>query len=65
MEGVFLLLTSLICGLTLPKLYIFTNCKLHEEARKKIFGIHFNNIKIILNRNGIKRNPFSKIHTAI
>ena len=31
--------------------HIFTNCKLHEEARKKFFGIHFNNIKVILNRN--------------
>ena len=52
--------------------HIFTSCPLYSEARKRFFGVHHNNIKLILNRNSLKmpekviqflkyENIFSKI----
>ena len=44
----------IICDKQITIKHIFTDCKFHEEARKRFFGKYYNNIKVILNRNSTK-----------
>ena len=41
-------------AITVTIKHIFTKCPLYSEARKRFFGAHHNNLKLILNRNSPK-----------